>query len=163
MIKLKSIALLLAIGLSGCYSVESTPLPTPAPQVLKPLCSVALTAPIPVDGFVSYNNRTVHDCSESDWNGILEVRLSDQGFLLAVDIDRSQTQPGNTYAIESGAAVVWTLGQPYGGSCRSGYVTWLSDEPDWEVLVDVYCISDNGPDQFFVTGDIKGHVFNGNN
>lgn len=149
---------------AGCESTQAPPRASVAvnPQ-LRPLCSVDLTAPFPVNGFVSYNDRTITDCSESDWDGIMEIRMAQRGLILAIDIDRAQAKPGNTYFVEDGAAVVWTLGDPYLGSCRSGGVTWLSDEPDWEVDVDVFCLSESGSNEYFVKGNLKGHVFYGNN
>lgn len=144
------------IAAAGCGRTEvEFPVPTPVVTVQHaPTCAVQLIAPYVIDGANFFGSGTLDDCSESDWDGVLQIRFAQGSLLGGVDIDRSRAAPGNTLDIGAEATAFLNLD---GYAPCEGTVTWKTDEPDWSVAVDATC----GLNSF--VGNFHGHVYNGNN
>lgn len=145
---------------AGCGRTEPYPVPV-APTVTptvqhRPTCAVEMIAPVSLVGSNFYGAGTLDDCTESDWNGILELRMAIGQVFLSLDIDRSQNAPGDAIDLTSGRVALWDR------VCTdwTGTVTWQTDEPDWSILINATCIDD--PTHQLV-GKWWGHVYNGNN
>lgn len=153
MFKMTTIALLAL--LSGC-SLDQAPNPPPAqlaPAAAKPpTCAMSMSAPQAVEGANFFGTGTLTDCSETDWDGVLQVRVNAGGLIVGVDVDRAQAVPGNTLDIGSQAAAF----VPGLDACV-GTVTWTSDEPDWSLTVNAVC----GDKDLVAT--FHGHLYRGNN
>lgn len=155
---MKTLAALVLALTVGCSTAPSAPA-APAPVVVAahaPTCAVSMSAPFAVEGANFFGTGTLHDCNETDWNGLLQLRFSTGAFWAGIDIDRTQAAPGNT--LDLGVeAVAFTSDF---GPCE-GTVTWTSDEPDWALSVNAVCHGEKGDYNF--VADAHGHVYNGNN
>ena len=142
-----------ALAFCGCGGAPAPVAPTvqaPQPQH-KPTCAMAMTAPQAVQGANFFGTGSLTDCTETDWDGILQVRVNAGGMLVGVDLDRSQATPGNTLDLGQQATAFVT-----GYAACSGTLTWNSDEPDWSLSLDAMC-----GDQH-VAATFSGHVYDGN-
>ena len=129
-------ALALAAGCAAPAGPAASAQPTvAADDPPRPTCAVAMTAPLAIDGQQLFDSGPLDDCSESDWEGVMELRFLDRGLQVLLDIDRAQATPGNTIDLPSPAARLQTRGYADCG----GVLTWQSDEPDWALAVDAQC------------------------
>lgn len=155
MFKMTTIAVLAL--LNGC-SLDQAPPPPQAPAAARakaPTCAMIMTAPRAVEGANLFGTGTLADCAETDWNGVLQVRVNaGDGLLVGVDIDRTQAVAGNTLDIGVQASVLSSAGDY--ASCE-GSVTWTSDEPDWVVSVDAVCHDAAG--DYNLVASFRGHVY----
>lgn len=141
----------------GCSAPQTDVLPpAPAPSAAKtPTCAVSMSAPRAVEGANFFGTGTLSDCSETDWDGVLQLRFAQDSFWAGIDIDRTQAAAGDTLDLGS-QAVAFTNTF---GTCE-GAVTWISDEPDWALSVNAVCHGDAGDYDF--VGSFHGHVYDGN-
>lgn len=152
---MKTLFAVALVALVGCdRAQEAAPAAPTAPAAVThaPTCAMSMSAPQAVEGANFFGTGTLTDCTETDWDGVLQVRVNAGGLIVGVDVDRTQAAPGNTLDIGWQAAAF----VPGYDACV-GTVTWTSDEPDWSLTVNAVC----GDKDLVAT--FHGHVYRGNN
>jgi hypothetical protein len=149
---MRVIALALLAPVTACSAptdIQSTSAPD---AVLSPVCIVDTTAPERLDETLWRNDRRDIDCTQSAWNGLLELGFSHGDWQLHVAIPRRLNAPG---AIDLGAGTValWFFDRT--GSCAdwAGSITWR-DLPDWAVGIEARCGDDPSK---AIAGTWSGH------
>lgn len=120
-----------------------------------PTCAVSMSAPRAIEGANFFGSGTLADCTETDWDGVLQVRFAQGGFLAGLNVDRAQASSGDTLDLGVQATAFTNDYAP----CE-GTVTWTADEPDWALSVNAVCHGAAG--DYDLVASVHGHVYEGN-